>query len=129
MKQKTNFDLFLEEELRDPEFAERFRQAGEAWDIAMNLAALREKAGLSQSELARRVGTTQQQISRVESPAYEGHSLTMLRRIARALDSRVKVVFIPKTTGKPVRTRSPIKNGLRTANSRGTKSPSQNRAR
>jgi DNA-binding XRE family transcriptional regulator len=129
MKRKTNFDLFLEKELRDPEFAERFRQAGEAWDVAMNLAALREKAGLSQSELARRIGTTQQQISRLESPAYEGHSLTMLRRVARALDSHVKVVFVPETTVKPVQTSSRTKNGLRTANSHSTKSPSQNRAR
>ena len=129
MKQKTNFDSLLEEELRDPKFAERFRQAGEAWDVALNLAALREKAGLSQCELARRVGTTQQQISRLESPAYEGHSLTMLRRVACALDSRVKVVFVPETTEQPVRTRSRTKNGLRTAHSRGTKSPDHNHAR
>jgi len=26
---KTNFDLFLEEQLRDPDFAERFKRAGE----------------------------------------------------------------------------------------------------
>jgi hypothetical protein len=41
---KTNFDLFLEEQLRDPVFAERFKQAGEAWDVALQLAALREQA-------------------------------------------------------------------------------------
>src|SRR6267142_2623742 len=45
---KTNFDLFLEEQLRNPDFAERFKRAGEAWDVALQIAALREKAGLSQ---------------------------------------------------------------------------------
>jgi hypothetical protein len=45
---KTNFDLFLEEQLKDPDFAERFKRAGEAWDVALQLAALREKAGFSQ---------------------------------------------------------------------------------
>ena len=90
---KTNFDLFLEEQLRDPDFAERFKRAGEAWDVALQLAALRERAGLSQKELARKLKTTQQQISRLESPSYEGHSLSMLRRVARVLNAHVRVIF------------------------------------
>src|SRR5216110_848681 len=93
---KTNFDLFLEEQLRDPDFAERFKRAGEAWDVALQIAALREKAGLSQKELARKLKTTQQQISRLESPSYEGHSLSMLRRVAKALRARVRVVLEPE---------------------------------
>jgi hypothetical protein len=52
---RTNFDLFLEEQLRDPGFAERFKQAGEAWDVALQLAALHEQAGFSQTELARKL--------------------------------------------------------------------------
>ena len=51
---KTNFDLYLEEQLEDPVFAERFERAGEAWDVALQIAALREKAGLSQKDLARK---------------------------------------------------------------------------
>ncbi len=92
---KTNFDLFLEEQLRDPEFVERFKQAGEAWDVALQITRLREEAGVSQKELAERLDTTQQQISRLESPAYEGHSLSMLRRVAAALHARVRVVLEP----------------------------------
>jgi len=92
---KTNFDLFLEEQLRDPDFAERFKRAGEA-DVALQLAALRERAGLSQMELARKLKTTQQQISRLESPNYEGHSLSMLRRVARVLNAHVRVIFESK---------------------------------
>lgn len=92
---KTNFDLYLEAQLKDPTFAERYERAGEAWDVALQLTALREQAGLSQSELARLLKTTQQQVSRLESPAYEGHSLSMLRRVANALDARVRVVIEP----------------------------------
>ena len=95
---KTNFDVFLEEQLRDPDFTERFKRAGEAWDVAMQIAALRDKAGLSQKELARKLGTSQQQVSRLESPAYEGHSLSMLRRVAKALRAEVKVTFEPAHT-------------------------------
>ena len=91
MKQKTNFDLYLEEQLKDKEFAERFRKAGEAWDVAIQLAQLRRRTGLSQKELAKRVGTSQQQISRLESPSYEGHTLSMLRRVAEVLGAKVRV--------------------------------------
>jgi transcriptional regulator with XRE-family HTH domain len=92
---KTNFDRYLEEQLQDPEFAERFKAAGEAWDVSLQITRLREEAGVSQKELAERLETTQQQISRLESPAYEGHSLSMLRRVAAALHARVRVVIEP----------------------------------
>ncbi len=93
---KTNFDLYLEEQLKAPVFAERYEKAGEAWDVALQLAALREKAGLSQKELARKLHTSQQNISRLESPCYEGHSLTMLRRAAEVLGATVRVTLAPK---------------------------------
>ncbi len=90
---KTNFDRYLEKQMKDPVFAARFRQAGDAWDVALQIAALREQAGLSQKQLAKLLKTSQQQISRLESPGYEGHSLSMLRRVAHALHARVRVVF------------------------------------
>src|SRR6266496_1969082 len=93
---KTNFDIFLEEQLRDPDFAERFKRAGEAWEVALQIAALREKAGLSQKDLARRLKTSQQNISRLESPSYEGHSLSMLRRVAEVLGATIRVTIAPK---------------------------------
>jgi len=86
---KTNFDRYLDEQLKDAGFKDRFERAGEAWDVAMKLASLRKEAGLSQKELAQKVGTSQQQISRLESPSYEGHSLSMLRRIAAVLGATV----------------------------------------
>ncbi len=93
---KTNFDLYLEEQLKDPVFTERFEKAGEAWDVALQIAALREKAGLSQKDLARKLKTSQQNVSRLESPAYEGHSLSMLRRVAGILGATVRVVIEPR---------------------------------
>src|ERR1700733_3496024 len=94
---KTNFDLYLEEQLKDPVFAGRFEKAGEAWDVALQLAALREKAGLSQKELARKLHTSQQNISRLESPSYEGHSLAMLRRVAETLGATIRITFVEKS--------------------------------
>ena len=64
-------------------------------DIACKIYDLRTKAGLTQRELARLVGTTASVISRLEDADYEGHSLSMLRRIAAALDKRVEIRFVP----------------------------------
>lgn len=46
MKRITNFDQYLEKQLKDKDFADRFKKAGEAWDIALKLAALRKESGL-----------------------------------------------------------------------------------
>ena len=93
---KTNFDNYLDQQLQDPDFATRFAVAGEAWDVALQIAELRRKSGLSQKELAKLLHTSQQQISRLESSGYEGHSLSMLRRVAHVLHARVRVVFEPE---------------------------------
>ncbi len=90
---KTNFDKYLGEQLKDPAFAAKFKRADEEWDLALQLADLRQRAGLTQTDLARKLKTSQQQISRLESPGYEGHSLRMLRRVALVLKARVRVVF------------------------------------
>ena len=55
---------------------------------------LREQAGLTQAELARRVGTTQSVVSRLESDEYEGHSLSMLYRVGVALNRRIVVTAV-----------------------------------
>lgn len=62
--------------------------------VARSIYALRTRAGITQTELARRVGTSPSVISRLEDANYRGHSLTMLQRIAAALDKRVDVRFV-----------------------------------
>ena len=62
-------------------------------DIARTLCQLRREANLTQTELARLVGTTASVISRLEDADYEGHSLSMLKRVAAALERRVVVSF------------------------------------
>jgi len=57
----------------------------------------RTRAGLSQSDLAALIGSKQPVIARLEDADYEGHSLTMLRRIAAALEQRLEIRFVPET--------------------------------
>ena len=62
--------------------------------VAQLIYDARNKAGLSQAELAERIGTKQSVISRLEDADYEGHSLTMLQRIAAALGQCVEIRFL-----------------------------------
>src|SRR5919108_480122 len=63
-------------------------------EIARKIYALRTKAGLTQRQLAKLVGTSASAICRLEDADYEGHSLAMLRRIAAALNKRVEIRFV-----------------------------------
>jgi ribosome-binding protein aMBF1 (putative translation factor) len=82
---------------RDLEMTELVEQERANLDIARKIHELRTKAGLSQAGLARKVGTTQSVISRLEDADYDGHSLDMLRRIAAALQNRVEIRFVPRS--------------------------------
>src|SRR5258708_4551936 len=63
-------------------------------EIARKIYELRTKAGLTQRQLAKLVGTTASVICLLEDAEYEGHSLSMLRRIATALNRRVEIRFV-----------------------------------
>jgi len=63
--------------------------------VARKIYNLRTKAGLTQRQLAKLVGTTASVICRLEDADYQGHSLAMLNRIAAALHQRVKIDFVP----------------------------------
>ena len=65
--------------------------------VAQLIYDARTEAGLSQKELAKMINTTQSVISRLEDADYEGHSLSMLGRIANALNREVKIDLVPIT--------------------------------
>ena len=75
----------------DPDRLESLDQERVHAKVARQIYDLRTRAGLTQAELAEQVGTTQSAISRLESADYEGHSLTMLRRVAGALGANIEV--------------------------------------
>jgi|SRR5687768_16823435 len=79
----------------DPKRTEEYEHEVLNAEIARKIYDLRTKAGLSQRELAKKVGTSASVICRLEDADYEGHSLSMLKRIAEALDKRVEIRFLP----------------------------------
>ena len=81
----------------DPELREMI--AGEALNVrvAQMIYEARKRGGLTQAQLAELIDTKQPVIARLEDADYEGHSLSMLQRIAEALGQRLEVSFVPAT--------------------------------
>ncbi len=92
----VDFNQWLKKRLKEPKFAQAYKQADEDpfINIALQMILLREKNHLTQAGLARKVKTSQQAIARMESLKYHGYTLASLDRIAKALHKRVSVQFI-----------------------------------
>jgi len=79
----------------DPAQQAVFEEELASAEVARKIRDLRTGAGLSQRALAALVGTTASVICQLEHAAYRGHSLSMLRRVAAALNRRVEIRFVP----------------------------------
>jgi DNA-binding XRE family transcriptional regulator len=78
----------------DTERIAEYEQAAADVDVARAIYDMRAQAGLTQRQLAKKVGTTASAICRLEDADYEGHSLAMLRRVAEALGKRIEIRFV-----------------------------------
>lgn len=79
----------------DTELRQMIADARVSSQVAQMVYDARTAAGLSQSELADKVGTGQSAIARLEDSDYEGHSLSMLQRIAEAVNCHVQLSIVP----------------------------------
>ena len=80
------------EMLRDPETASAYNELDEEYVLIASIMRARLEKGLSQAELAARMGTTQGNISRLESGRYNP-SVKFLQRVARALEKELEVTL------------------------------------
>ena len=96
MSDVSNFDTYLQEQLQDPEFCERFEAADRALEITFQLAELRHKRGLTQAQVASMMGARRQTISRLENPASYAQTFTALKRYAEILGGELRVSVAPR---------------------------------
>lgn len=86
----------MEQVLKEnPDMKEGLDKAEQAWDIAFQIRDLREKADLTQKQLAALVGTKQSNIARIENADYTRYTLTTLEKITKALKAKLEVRIIP----------------------------------
>lgn len=100
---KDDLDKTLEKILKeDPSFQEGLDKAEEAWDIAFQIINLRERAGLTQKDLADLIGTKQSNIARIESADYTGYTFKTLEKVTKALKAKLEIRIIPETRARHV---------------------------
>jgi len=99
-RRKDDLDRLIEKALKiDPSLKEEMEKAGRAWDIAFQIYDLRKKSGLTQSQLAKLVGTSQSNIARIESADYTGYTFKTLEKVTKALRAKLEIRIIPQVSG------------------------------
>lgn len=81
---------WLDAELKDPEFKLHYDQASIKWRVAMEIVEARQKANLTQGELATQIGDKQQNVSRIES-GEQNVTVVTLEKIAKAVGGKLIV--------------------------------------
>jgi len=113
-----DFDKYLEEQLKRPEFRKAYEELEEEYELAKQVIKHRLSRNLTQAQLAKLVGTSQPAIARLESGNHRNLTLGFLARVARALDLRPEMRF------RPLRARQPLRmaNSQRRARNTGRRS-------
>ena len=86
----TDFDEVLAEELKDPKAKKLFDEYGRQLELAYKILQIRKAKKMSQLLLAKKIGTTQSNIARVES-GQQNFTLSFLGKVAVALDAKLEI--------------------------------------
>ena len=79
--------------MKNPEFKKAWHDLDAEFDFLESMIEAREKAGVTQEELARKIGTKQPALSRLERGGFKKATVETLNKIAEALDSRLVIKF------------------------------------
>ena len=88
----VSFSDFKKKALRDPEIKAEYDRLGPEYEIIEAIIRKRLEKGLSQKQLAEKMGTKQSALSRLESGNYNP-SLAFLKKVATALDAKLQIQF------------------------------------
>lgn len=86
---------WIDKKLADPKFRRGFEEESQKLAIGEQLSRLRQEAGLTQAQVAKRTGTTASAISRYENADYDRYELRTLQRIVRACGGRIEITLEP----------------------------------
>ena len=84
----------FDQEMENPKFRAIFKEVSANMSIGEQIAELRQKAKMSQLELAQKVKTSRTAIARYESGEYDNFNVKTLTKIARAFHKTLKIYFL-----------------------------------
>ena len=93
MKKETTFNDYLNKQLKDPEFKREWETLDAEFSIVQALIDARESSGLTQSELAKKTGIAQGDISKIEN-GNGNPSIKTLKRLAQGMGKNLRIEFV-----------------------------------
>lgn len=82
---QRRYDEYWAKQMADPDFRRVYEEEAAKKELWLQLAEAREAAGLTQTQVAQRLGVSQAQVARLEKKGYDAHTLNSLRRYVEAL--------------------------------------------
>ena len=114
----TDFDKYLDTQLKNPDFRKAYEDLEEEYELAKQIIRFRIDRNLSQAQLAKLVGTSQPAIARLESGNHTNLTLGFLSRLAKALDLRAELRFLPLKPARMASARGRRKGSRTSASAR-----------
>jgi predicted transcriptional regulator len=94
MRSRQKAKSWVEKKLADKKFKKGFMDEYAKLSIGEQLAALRQRANMTQAAVAKKAGTTASAISRYESASYDRYELQTLRRIVEACGGTLTITVM-----------------------------------
>ncbi len=88
----TDFNEYLAEELKNPKFKKMFDEYGRQLELSYQILQLRKQKKMSQAVLAKRIGTTQSNVARIEG-GNQNFTVNLLEKVAGALGASLEINF------------------------------------
>jgi len=96
---QRSYEEYRDQLLADPESRRLYEEEAAKKELWLQLVEARQAAGLTQAQLAKRLGVAQAQVARLEKRGYDAYTLTSLRRYVHALGDHFTIeVKIQRTT-------------------------------
>ena len=98
MKKMTNWDLYYQKQMGDPEMRSLVEEELKVLRVGAQIVKLRQQKRMSQTELAAKTGMSAPNISRIENSPGQNMTLGTLVKLARALGREVEIAFPARRT-------------------------------
>lgn len=89
------FEEYKKQQIKDPEFVKEYEAIQPEMDVIRAIVNARTSQNLTQSELAKRTGINQADISKLENGT-RNPSINLLKRLAEGMGMNLKIEFVPK---------------------------------
>jgi len=88
---EASYQEWRDKLMADPEFRKVYEEEAAKKDLWLQLVEARQAAGLTQEEMAERLGVSQAQVARIEKRGYDAYTLKTLRRYVAALGDQFRL--------------------------------------